>query len=303
MPTNVFYTSLNDFCQKYFVIGPKPLSQLETLQFPTRDAAERAALFEHLLLFDTISFKVHGENIQLAIMLRLFGEKGLEALIEQEAIRFVLWTPMITHNVTEMPGINALQSGNFSSPAHSDPEQSINLGFKWLAPPPPEYVLKRLRKKVARLYEIPPSDLAGQTVAITNSAFTSGKLRSLGFDPERQRVDNLELGERGLLAKCASDLLEYRYLLSRQMTALSSFEYFSLFSDSLEHIQTSGQTVQGFDALAKLENIPDLKTLFPTVQDGLKQLPKLRDKRRTRKFREWLSTATVGDKSVSEEYL
>jgi hypothetical protein len=90
--SNVFYPSLNDFCRKYLVVGPTPLSRSDELQFAARDAAERASLFEHLLLFDTVSIKVYGENVPLALMLRLFGEKGLEALIEQKAIRFVLWT-------------------------------------------------------------------------------------------------------------------------------------------------------------------------------------------------------------------
>jgi hypothetical protein len=303
MPSNVFYPSLNDFCTKYLVLGPKPLNRTDMQQFPARDAAERAALFEHLLLFDTVSIKLHGENVPLALMLRLFGEKGLEALIEQEAVRFVLWTPTVLHNVTEMPGVNALMSGNLNSPAHSDPEQSFDLGLNWLTEKPPKYLRRRLKKKVLPLYEIPPPDLAAQTVALANSAFASGKLTPLGFDPEKQRIDNLTLAERALFSKCASDLLDYRYLLSRRMTAMSSFEYFSLFSNSLQHIETSGKVVQGFGELAELENMPDLKALFPTLQDGLKQLPRLRDKRKSRKFREWLSSTTSGDKNITAEYL
>ena len=125
----------------------------------------------------------------------------------------------------------------------------------------------------------------------------------IGFDPEKQRIDNLTLPERALLAKCANGLLEYQYLISEQMTALSSFEYFSQFSDSLQHIETSGKTLQAFGELANLENMPHLKALFPALNGGLAQVPKLRDKRSVRKFREWLSTTTVGNKSVTEEYI
>jgi hypothetical protein len=39
------------------------------------------------------------------------------------------------------------------------------------------------------------------------------------------------------------------------------------------------------------------------VPDGLKRVPSLRGKRSSRKFREWLASATVGDKSITEEYL
>jgi hypothetical protein len=288
MSANVFYPSLDDFCRKYFVAGPKSLTPVEQHAFPVRDTAERAALFEHLLLFDTVSFKVYGENLPLVVMLRHFGENGLETLIEQDAIRFVLWTPMITHAVTEIPGVNALQSGNLNSPAHSDPEQSIDLGLNWLTQQPTQRFRRRLKKKVIPLYRIPPPELAGEVVALTNSAFASGKLKALGLDPERHRIDNLKLNERAQLGKCATQLLEYRYLVSEQMTALSSFEYFSLFSDSLRHIETSAKKVKAFGELSRLENMPDLKELFPTFRGGLAQVPRIRDRRTARRFREWL---------------
>jgi hypothetical protein len=160
MSSNVFYTSLNDFCRKYFVIDQKPLTLAEQLQFPINDATERAKFFEHLLLFDTISIKVYGENIPLVVLLRLFGEKGLENLFEQGAIRFVLWTPMITHNVTEIPGVNALQSGRINSPAHSDPEQSVDFGLNWLQRKLSDKQRRHLKKKVLPLYEAPPEDIA-----------------------------------------------------------------------------------------------------------------------------------------------
>jgi hypothetical protein len=150
---------------------------------------------------------------------------------------------------------------------------------------------------------MPPPEFAGDTVALVKSAFRSGKLKALGFDPEEHDLGNLKLPERERLGKCAGQLLEYRYLMSREMTAMSSFEYFSLFSDSLEHIETSGRVIGGFGELTKLENMPDLKALFPTLREGLKMVQKLRDKRKSRQFRRWLSTATSGDKSVTEEYL
>jgi hypothetical protein len=303
MSTNAFYPSLNDFCTKYFVVGKNPLTTEDMRRLPERAASECASLFEHLLLFDKVSLKIYGENVPLAFLYRQVGEKGLEALLEQEAIKFVLWTPMILHMVDDIPGINALASGNVSSRAHCDPEESFDLSLPWFNEKPPKYVLKRLKKKVLPLYEMPPPELAGETVKLTNSAFASGKLRALGFDPDKQDLGNLKLPERELLGKCAGGLLEYRFLLSRQMTAMSSFEYFSLFSDSLENIETSGNAVHGFGELAKLENMPDLKALFSTLQDGLKVVPKLRDKRKSRHFRQWLSTTTCGDKNITEEYL
>ena len=44
---------------------------IDAQQSPARDAEERAPLFEHLLLFDTVSIKDYGEDVAFAVMLRL----------------------------------------------------------------------------------------------------------------------------------------------------------------------------------------------------------------------------------------
>ncbi len=116
--------------------GLAPVSQTDAALGPSRFKRLEASLFEDLLLFDRVSFKVHGENIPLAVLLNLFGTKSFEALFEQSAIRFVLWTPMVGFNETELPWIHPLVFGNFNSPAHSNPEASADLGLKWLRNPP-----------------------------------------------------------------------------------------------------------------------------------------------------------------------
>jgi hypothetical protein len=93
-----------NFCRKYLVEGPQPLSQEDILQLPGRDALLRSALFEHLLLFDTLTIKVYGENIPLLLLLRLIGERGLDELLDQDAIRFVLWTPIWPNPVRRYEG-------------------------------------------------------------------------------------------------------------------------------------------------------------------------------------------------------
>jgi hypothetical protein len=91
---NVFYPDLNYFCRKYLVTGEQ-LTPADTLLFPQRFKEQEASIFEQLLLFDSISFKVHGENIPLAVLFNILGESALEALMEQRALHFVLWTPQV----------------------------------------------------------------------------------------------------------------------------------------------------------------------------------------------------------------
>lgn len=49
--------------------------------------------------------------------------------------------------------------------------------------------------------------------------------------------------------------------------------------------------------------MPNLKALFPTIPNAVARVPALRQKRTSRNFRRWLSTATAGDKNVTDEYL
>jgi hypothetical protein len=303
-PLNAFYPSLNDFCRKYYVINHmQPLNALEIEQYPIRLKEQESSLFEHLLIFDTMSIKVFGENIPLVLLLNLFGQRGLEELVEQRAFRFVLWTPNVVHMVTDMPGINAIASGNLNSVAHCDPEKSIELGLNWLNPNPTTQLKKILKRKIAPLYDIPPIDLSGTAVEMASSAFKSGKLKPLGLDPEVKRLDSLNLPDRKLLGECATELLEYRFLLSRQMTSISDYKYFSFFSDSIRRITTSNRLLSSFSELAKLEDFPDLKALYPTLQSALERVPKLRMKRDARKFREWFALTTAGDSSLTKEYI
>ena len=136
-----------------------------------------------MLLFDKISFKVHGENIPLAILLNMFGDKAFEALLEQDAIQFVLWTPNVVFMKTEIPGVHPIASGNLTSPAHSNPEASIELGLNWMKNKPSSRFKRHLVKKIAPHYLLPDNKLAGWGQDITKSAFKSNKLISLGLSP------------------------------------------------------------------------------------------------------------------------
>lgn len=147
-------------------------------------------------------------------MIGRFGQRWLEEMIEQRTLRFVRWTPGIGYNVTEIPGLHGIMASNFSTPAHSDPEQSIDLGLNWLSKPATAQMRCVLRRKLAPLYNVPPNDIAQDRVQITTSAFNSGKLKSMGFNPSQKSIGDLSLPDRKLLASCSNDLLEYRYLLS-----------------------------------------------------------------------------------------
>jgi hypothetical protein len=301
---NIFYPDLDELCRKYLVLGNE-VSPIDAAMAVGRFKNLEASLFEQILLFDKISFKVHGENIPLAVLLNVLGDKAFEALLEQDAIRFVLWTPNVVYMKTEIPGVHPIAPGNLSSPAHSDPETSIELGFNWMTNKPSARLKRHLIKKIVPHYLLPEKELAGRAVAITKSAFNSNKLISLGLSPIMRPLENLPEKERSILCECATELLEYSFLMEQGMSSYSKFRYFDLFSASVRRIREASLTTLNFNELAKLEGFPDLKALYPQLENGLHQLPKLRDKRSTRKFRAWLA-ATEGSEAggeIAREYI
>jgi len=304
MGRTIFYASLDDFCRTYLVSN-RQVSPSEFAQLPERLKEQQGSIFEQLMLFDKVSFKVQGENMQIPFLLNLLGRDTFEELIDQRALGFTLWTPLITHMVTDVPGIDPLQSGTLSSPAHSDPEQSVALGLNWMSEKLPAHDKRRLIKRVVPLYEIPEKDISQNAVSITVSAYNSGKLNAINFPVSGKGIRDLALPERKVLCQCASELLEYSYLIQHGMTSFSNKPYFSLFDESVTKVQSQAAVKANFNRLTALEGFPDLKSLHAELKEPFKNLAKLRAKHSSAKFREWLATATFSatDQDIAKEYV
>jgi hypothetical protein len=304
MGQTIFYPGLNDFCRKYLDAN-RAVAPSDAAQFPIRLAEENASLFEQFMLFDKISFKVYGENILVPYLIGQLGQNVFESLVEQGAIGFTLWTPVVTYLTQDIPGVMALQSGAQSSPAHSDPEASLELGFKWMRPQLFRKERRQLVKKLLPLYRVTAPNLAADAVRITSSAFQSGKLNALDFASEGKDIQNLALSERKALCHCATELLEYSYLIEHQMTSFSSRPYFSLFDESASKINAQTTLVADFNRLAQLEQFPDLKNLYRELNIPFTKLAQLRGKRTSIAFRKWLAEAnsTNLDVQIVKEYI
>ncbi|MBU9175905.1 hypothetical protein [Burkholderia gladioli] len=298
----VFYPKLDEFCRKY-LIKQAAVTKMDELLMPQRFVDIKKSLFEQFLLFDSISFKVYGENIPLAFLLHAFGKKGLDALIEQKAINFVHWTQNIVHFVTEVTGVNPLGHGKFTSEAHSDPEKSVALAAQWM-PRLRKKEMAALVNKVVPLYSRPREGLAETAIKATESAFHSGKLVGLGLDPEKIEITAVPLPMRKLMGKCADEVFEYSLLQENQMTSFSNFEYFYLFNESATRIANISKTMDGFRRIAEMQDIPDFKIIFDAIESPLLNVPKIRNKRSSKKFRAWLAGAVSGESghSVTREY-
>lgn len=299
MSLNVFFESMSDFCQKFLVIG-SPTQSNDKAQFILQWEDIAKTLFESFLLFDTISIKVHGENIPLAMLLSLMGDKAVLELAESGSLRFVLWTPMVAHIVDDIPGIDPLSYGNLSSAAHSDPEESLALGLSRYTRKLARSSRRALIRKLRDVYTIPDQKLAAEVVAISKSAYESGRLKGYGLDPNEIAYRDIPLKKRETLSKCAGSLLEYKFAMSTNMTSYSNRDFYEFLSQSCGRLSTAETRLSGFTTLARLENVPNLKQLYAQVDEPFSKMIALRKKRTSRKFREWLSLAARDDAAPEE---
>lgn len=304
MKTTIFNSELNDFSRKFLVKNPgKPAPS--PFEFVRETKSIDASLFESFLLFDTLSFKVHGENIPLAILLNHFGIKGVEELLEQNAFEFILWDQMLGYMVDDIDGVDPLTHGKYNSPAHTDPEESINLGFNWMIKQPRTSDKRNLIRKVRDVYSTPEQNLSGNAVALSKSAFNSGKLMNYGLSPEESTFNDLDLEGRKRLCNCAEEILQYSHLISNNMSSYSNFEFYKIFNDSNKKIHEAINLKENFIELSKLENIPDLQRMFPEVSKPFEKVRKLRNKNSSKKFRSWIAECSSSENGyeITKEYV
>lgn len=304
MTSNVFYSNLNDFCRKYMVQG-NPLTKGDLANFEVRRRKIEAEIFENLALFDEINFKVYGENIPLALLMRLLGEQVIDQLIDQGGLKFTLWTPMVGQLVESIDGIDPLVSGVLSSKAHADPEESIELGLNWLSPKPDRAKRRKLSRKLRDLYVLPSADLPKNAVDLTRSAYQSGRLDQFGFNHSSTPYQSITKEEKARLLKCTDDLLEYSYMLSKGLTSFSKSEFYEFFILSQERMSMASERTGAFFKISTIEQFPDLQSLHSQIYKPYDKIIEVRSKRNAKKFRKWLNEMSDPETKteITKEYI
>lgn len=295
---------LNDFCRKFILKGEHHVTQQDILLYKPRFEKLKASIFESLMLFDTTTFKVYGENVPLAVLINELSIDGLERLIDQNGLSFVLWTPMVGHISDTIPGAIPLVSGRVNSDVHCDPEKSIDLGIACLRNQPNKKQRATIKRKVRDLYIIPKDGLEHESTQFTLSAYNSNKFKAFGLDKDLLDIYSLTSSQKKLISKCAEDLLEYKFIISENLTSLSNSSFYTLFCDTAEKINRLKHT-DVVTEITRMENFPNLKEVSLELKNPLRDISKLRNKTNIRKFRTWLDEVTTNCEleDVSKAYI
>jgi hypothetical protein len=299
---HLYLKELNDFCQKYLVIGPQKLTRQDELLFAPKYESIKAKLFESFLLYEKLTFKVYGENLPLVILLNEISIKGVEELIEQGCLSFVHWTPLILNFNDNIRGVEPLAFGRLNNPVHCDPEASIRKTFEFMKNKPKKKDRINIIKKTRDLYRQPAAGIENESTNFVMSALRSGKLSKLGFDG--REITNLTSENKQTLNKCATELLEYKFLINENLVPHQSEIHSALLSDSIQKIENIDR-ISTFSHIAQLENFPNLQNLSLELGNDISIIPKLRKNKNTIKFRSYLSELTDSNdlNELSKKYI
>jgi hypothetical protein len=293
MAQNIFSSDLNTFCRKFLVKTPG-VADPKPDEFAAEMNKQQTTLFENLLLFDKLSFKIIGESIAIPVLIGIFGQKSFDSLIEQGAIEFVLWPERVGFFVNNIRGVDGMVSMTHNTPEYTDPERSVESGLSWMRDAPTGRKRQQLVRRLVPLFRKTEANLAATSLKVVRDSLRNGGLEHYGIPKIAGHADNLTDPQKTILSKCAEDLAEYEFLVKNNMTSFSDYRYFSPFWSSAQRFQIMNQTVTGFSSISTLEGLPDLKALFSEITNPVKRVSEIRKTTNARFFREWLEK-TVGE--------
>lgn len=299
LQSNIYNESLNDFSRKYLIKGKEPLME-DVRRFPIEFKNQVHTIGEQLLVHDAITFKVYGENIPLSILIANFGLRNFEELLEQDAINFLLWSNDISYAVDDIPGLHPLQSMSFSSSVHTDPEESIYYGMKFMLNPLPRKIRRDLIRKVSKNYIVPPNQLAVDSVKFGHEGYQNNLFDEFGLTNYKE-LNKLNREERKLLCNLATQCYNLTLLSNYQLGTYNSPELLKLNRAEFNQLKNVNAIENVVDTIFNFEKVPSFSEMIKNGIIDIKDVPKMRENKSARKFRKWIES--ISDNNDRDEII
>jgi len=301
-----FNTKFTDFGQKYF-LGEAIVTEDERKNAKHLYKVFLAEFFEQLLLFDKVSIQIKGNNIALAILINELGLDLVQECVEDGTIELWLWTQQIfvtsgfegkgEHDETLLKGIPPVGAAKYTSPQHSVPDDVLQHCFQWVGLKYPRNERRRFIRAVASKMKHDSTNFADHSTKFVISAYESNLLGELGL-PFEKNANDFNFQERLKLLELASDITYTSFLASENYTSYNKFKSTLIAQKSLDKIAKALKVQAGLNKIIKLEGMPDLQSIFINNKIDFNTAVRIRKKKISKNFRDWLSTAT--DKSEIE---
>jgi hypothetical protein len=243
---------------------------------------------EALVLAEAVHFKVTGENVVLAALVKFFGEKTVEAFLDSPAMRFTLWTPVIL--IVEREGMPPeslpIVGGRYSLSEYVDPQMSAEAGLRGWSNINRRAV-SRLAKKAAERTTLPSRDLQDHAIARTFHAHADGSLRSFGV-PDSLDIATITPPEKHALAGVASQLLEAAVILSSRTDIFAGARTWGALTSLCRRLRDQQGFVEIAEQTLRSDRASSLADLLLRGAIKPENLPALRDRQEAKDYRSWL---------------
>jgi hypothetical protein len=287
------------------------------LSYPNLSAAQEqeilAGLFEQLLIFDRITITTGRLNFPLFFLIKHLGINKVEEMIERNAIEFLLWSPMIftgrgrqredgTTDESVIYGQLPIVGGSLGD-QDIDPGHNIDNALNLFNL---NRERKRIFKRIAEQKYTVAEGLQNSSASVRTvmNAYLNNDLASLGLAFEKDPAQ-LSLQERDLMLDVGSKLLETTLLSRYNLKSYENYAHYQICEQNLANIGNALKVSENTSQILKIENIPDLKSLFKDTRMSLDDVLTLRYKGNAKYYRKWINE--VSDSSdaqeITKEYL
>jgi hypothetical protein len=301
VPKGLFTETLDAFANRWLK-NVEPVNEVEMRRVGTRHLLD---VTESLIISPRTTFKIYGENVVVPMLVDTFGLEGVEQLLEEEAIDFILWREMITvmdDDQVLSQGIHPLQSGVLNSAAHSEPSASAELGMRWNKKIGPGDA-RRLAKKVAARTRLPPNGVAMMSLGAVSGAYADGRLKPQGFESAVEPW-RISAQQRKQLHQLASDTMTAAVLLNEELDLYGSDNAWNALMTMLKRISAQGGVFESVEEVFKLERLPSIQDLLLKKVITWKDVLRVRNLPETHEFRAWLweQSDPMDSAGVAERY-
>lgn len=274
---------------------------------PDRDAGAHVAiamfkLAEALILSPSVIIKIHGENVVAPLLVKSFGVSGLRELLDEGAIRFVLWNEDVVFTQEEIQGVDPIASLRLSNPEHSDPETSALAGIeKWGS-----FVSVGERSSLTKAIQngtaVLPENLSGHATSRVMAAYREGSLAAELNADSGGRVSAQE--ERRRLCRLANELMECAIVARYRGAMLEAGNPLDAFEACYRRLSVEQRLYQSTREIFTVERMPAIDRLILERVLSFSDVLKIRKRAETRAFRKWLWTQNRDPNlDVATEYL
>lgn len=283
VPRALYTTGFNDIANRWHKRPNAPNELVNAIQLEMILEGFRVA--EGLIIAPSVCSHVFGENVVLCRLIDGFGVKGVEQLLEEGALQFILWRPMIVHLVNRLEGIEPILGSNHDSLPHCDPEASVEMGLKgWLGLPWDK--VSRVAKLAIERTHLPAKNVPRDAVNAVKDAYDRGALRKLGFDPNIPRY-RLDKERRGILSGMAEGIAMGGVLRGLEFDIHESAVAWKQVMRAQDIVKGDG-IVKAVEQGLRVENLPNIPALMAQRIFSMQDIVKLRQNSATQELRKWL---------------